>query len=479
MMTRIPRVTRFFLALVSGVLLYLSLEVPLLIWFAFVPLFVGIRLVSPWEAAVGGFLLWLVPSLAMAVGIVPFAGGWLLEALIIVVMALIYGLAMGLAAWLWRPRSAVTGLMILPAAVVAAQSVMELPMGRYVNLMAISQADWGPALGLAGLGGHLMVTGLVALLSATVAVAWLKRSHLRFVWAPLTICVVILASSLGYGGWHAEQVRTKLADANLVRVAAVATDLGQHDLGSLSDYEREDRRRDLPTVLGAYGPLVAAAAAEGAQLAVLPEAHVWVNQETRPAWEETVRNWSRLHKIWLVLGYIDTTLNSNRLLITGPDGTVQADYEKQHPVPFLDFPTHERMAPAEAAADWGALSGVICFDREFADLNRQVAARGGILAAPTNDWRQVTEIHARLAPWTAVQSGAALVAATTHGNSVIVDASGRRLAQASSFDGPVVLVADVSVHAEPLPLPARTNWLPPMAWALLGYMTVMKRKRVG
>ncbi len=68
-----------------------------------------------------------------------------------------------------------------------------------------------------------------------------------------------------------------------------------------------------------------------------------------------------------------------------------------------------------------------------------------MLAVPANDWKEIVEMHHRSAVWAAVMAGVPVVRSTCPGISAIYDAAGRVAAKASSFDGPVVLVADVPI----------------------------------
>ena len=50
-------------------------------------------------------------------------------------------------------------------------------------------------------------------------------------------------------------------------------------------------------------------------------------------------------------------------------------------------------------------------------------------------------MHSPAAVWVAVMTGVPLIRSTGHGRSVVFDAAGRLVAMASSFNGPVALVA--------------------------------------
>lgn len=115
----------------------------------------------------------------------------------------------------------------------------------------------------------------------------------------------------------------------------------------------------------------------------------------------------------------------------------------------MDPKPQTRMPPALLPRDPVPVSGVICFDRDYADLIRPVARAGGVLAVPANDWAEAAEMHHRSAVWTPVMAGVPVVRSAGHGTSAIYDAAGRVLARASSFDGPVALMADVPIPKTP------------------------------
>ncbi len=128
-------------------------------------------------------------------------------------------------------------------------------------------------------------------------------------------------------------------------------------------------------------------------------------------------------------------------------GDIVTVYDKQHPVPGVEPARYATMPPARATVSGVPVSAVICFDADHNDLVTPLAETGGVVAVPANDWKSFAEIHHRAAVWEAVETGASLVRAAGHGTSSIYDPAGRVVARASSFDGPVVLVADVPARA--------------------------------
>ena len=134
-------------------------------------------------------------------------------------------------------------------------------------------------------------------------------------------------------------------------------------------------------------------------------------------------------------------------MIADQTGAIVATYEKQHPVPGAEARRKVRMPPALLSRGPFAVSAVICHDGNFNDLVRPVARAGGLLAIPSNDWKEIEQLHSPSAVWVAVMTGVPLIRSTGHGRSVVFDAAGRLVTMASSFDGPVELVADVPIGA--------------------------------
>jgi predicted amidohydrolase len=180
-----------------------------------------------------------------------------------------------------------------------------------------------------------------------------------------------------------------------------------------------------------------------------------VTAQSRDRWLAAVSGWAKQATAVLVTGLFDADLQKNQLVITDETGAIVATYEKQHPF-GMDPKPQTRMPPALLPRDPVPVSGVICFDLDYADLIRPIARAGGVLAVPANDWAEEAEMHHRSAVWTPVLAGVPLVRSAGHGTSAIYDAAGRVLARASSFDGPVALVADV-----PIPKHATKAHIPP------------------
>jgi deaminated glutathione amidase len=228
-------------------------------------------------------------------------------------------------------------------------------------------------------------------------------------------------------------------------------------------------------------PLVAEAAAAGAQLIATPEASNFL-QKSRSAFLEQVtesendpvvqaaERWARELGVWFLLGSAlvrrPDGLFANRSQLYSPDGLV-AQYDKIHMFD-VDLPTGERhresavYAPGEAAVvaqtPWGGLGMSVCYDVRFPHLYRQLAKAGAaIITVPAAFTRPTGEAHwGVLLRARAIENGAFVLAPAqggfhedgrgTYGHSMIVAPWGEVLAQADG-DEPGVILADLDLDA--------------------------------
>lgn len=356
-----------------------------------------------------------------------------------------------LAAWVWPSNAPLAGLLIWPAAMVGLTATISLPnAGRNSSPLLMSQTSVATVLHISGLGNELVIPALFGLSGALVAIPFLVDSFSARTIGALVLAGSAVGGAVLFGSIEARKRGTATARTARVRVAAVASNPA---VVAGRDYMNdEDDRKDIAGLIEAYGPLIERASGQGARLVVLPQAVAWVTEENREKWIGALQTWAQEHSLWLVSGMFELDRQANRLVVVDPEGDLATSYDKQHP--FQGEPRrYAKMPPANLRGPQGELSGVICYDLDYPDMTRAVAHHGGLLAVPANDWREVQELHHRAAIWGAVLSGATVVRATTHGVSSVIDAAGRVLARASSFDGPAVVVAD----APALP-PNRAFW---------------------
>jgi predicted amidohydrolase len=171
-------------------------------------------------------------------------------------------------------------------------------------------------------------------------------------------------------------------------------------------------------------------------------------------------------RVWLHVGSMPVLLGSgkiaNRSLLLGPDGTVQARFDKLHMFD-VELPGGESYRESRnyqagnagvlANLPWGTLGLTVCYDLRFPHLYRALAKSGAdFLAVPSAFTRQTGEAHWHvLVRARAIENGCFVFAAAqagrhesgreTYGHSLIVSPWGDVIAEAD--DGTGVIVAEI------------------------------------
>jgi predicted amidohydrolase len=228
--------------------------------------------------------------------------------------------------------------------------------------------------------------------------------------------------------------------------------------------------------------LVRRAAGEGAELVVTPEATNILQRDRARLFDQLatldadavvqgLRALAAELKVRVLIGSALVKREeggcANRSVLVGPDGRIEATYDKIHMFD-VDLPTGERhresavYVPGERAvvADLpqGRLGLSICYDVRFPELYRRLALAGAqAIALPAAFTRPTGEAHwASLVRARAIETGAFVLAAAqggfhedgrgTWGRSTIVGPWGEVLGLLD-HDEPGVLVADLDLEA--------------------------------
>ena len=215
----------------------------------------------------------------------------------------------------------------------------------------------------------------------------------------------------------------------------------------------------------------------GARVVVWSELAALVLQEDEAAFVDEARRLSKRQGATLCIGLGTFTPGhrrmENKTLVLTPGDAPPVSYFKSHPVPG-DPETGGPEVVKPVDSPWGRVAAPICFDVDFPGFVRQVGrANVGILLVPAHDWREIGDLHARMAVCRAVENGASLVRATGDGVSVAADSRGRILGWSSSFtqrEGFPSLLTEVPGEASPT-LYARAGDV--FAWLCIAAMIVI------
>jgi len=229
------------------------------------------------------------------------------------------------------------------------------------------------------------------------------------------------------------------------------------------------------------------AAAQGAQLVVWPEGSL--------NYDPTLRN-SDLFRalvqdtgVYLVLGYgVQAPAGwRNEAVLLTPQGDFMQPYGKDHPVVWLGETSLTGGSYPTYPTGLGTLGTIICYDLNFTDTARNMAANGSqFIAVPSNDWPGLaTKQYSNLA-LRAVENRVALVKADTQYDSAIIDPTGRIISRAvSTIPLKNILIADVAPGTANAPLITLGDWVgwlciaATAAFALLSLLTSRRARRAG
>ncbi len=450
MARRLTLLSRVVAALLSGLLLHLSLpphHVSGLVWIALIPLlWAAERALSTRGALYLGLATGLVLySLSLSWFAQPFGVAalafWLLLALWIGLFAEWFHVAAGGRRWrvlLFTPTIWV-GLEFFRAEVWWFECAWLTPgSALHADLAAL---QWASIIGVYGLSFVIVLVNLLVL--------WGLRGS-KASWAG----VVAVLGTIYIGGL----AMVPSFQPGTIPVAAI-------------QYENY--------ASGRVTKLVAEAAATEPRFIVWPEgAHYMTELDTRQG--EVLARLARENNVCLVAGVlvasspIDSARLENCALVFDADGRYLGRHTKQHLIPSMEKSLtgfgYARREDLEVFRTSSGTAGVqICFDENFTDLSRKLTALGAeFFLVPSYDpaaWGDIQRSqHAALLPLRAVESRRWFVRAASSGPSQIIDPGGRWIAS-TPLDVEGILTGRIAAIRERT-LYHRFGWLLP--WLCLG-----------
>jgi apolipoprotein N-acyltransferase len=351
--------------------------------------------------------------------------------------------------------------LVFPAAVVGAEYLIATatPIGTALGSLATTQHENLPLLQLAAVTGGYGVSFLVAWFASVANEAWEQRLAWPRIRTVALVFVAILAATI-VGG------TIRLAffppTAETVRVAGVSWSREAHErsdamlerFDSISDAAEQDPAAVRDALAVRNDDLIASTERElvaGAKVVVWPEAGAITLEADRAALLDRVGVLAAAHDAYIEVGMVSITGEpglagtTNEAVLVDPQGRVRWQYEKTHPVPFMDeIEPGDGVVPT-ADTPYGRIANVICFDADFPALMRQ-AADVDLMLVPSNDWAEYGQTHTEKATLRAIENGYSLVRQDSRGLSRVIDPQGRTLAQADFFTtDQQTVVADVPV----------------------------------
>lgn len=333
------------------------------------------------------------------------------------------------------------------------------PGGTWASI-AYAFADHAFLIQVASLAGWIGVTFVVVWFASLINWIWDRQpedavARRRGVLALVTAAFAVLA----FGA-----LRIGVSDEGpLVRVACVVAPNTFND-EYLNDVWAYTRGVDVPgsstqrarwriaQSQEEHFQAVQRAVAEKPDFILWPEANAIMTLDEQDAWIQRAREVAVKNDVYLGMGLVvfrpGTGLGTfNKFVLVDPNGEVVMDFLKATRVPGSLNAKGDGVLPV-IESELGRISAAICFDMDFPQLIAQ-AGRAGVdlFLAPSNDWREVRDIHAQMARMRAVEQGFALVRPTKDGTTLITDSTGRTLASATLSDNRTgLLVTELPVE---------------------------------
>jgi apolipoprotein N-acyltransferase len=291
---------------------------------------------------------------------------------------------------------------------------------------------WGPlflsqsgsdAAGLASLGGPLLVTFAIVACNYALALALVRR-RIGLVLAPaMTALAALAAGSLALPGPDRSAPITVAAvqpgydTAEEDRPETRYFEPGTHDLAA------RDTIRDL-------GELTRAAAGQGAEIVVWPEASMFVDprDETRVR-RDLTRLGARVG-VPIVAPYFDWGEQRSAVLAVLPDAGITEPLPKQRPMWFIGEGASDG-SPQPLSVNGLALGTLLGVDAQDPGIAAELASQDAdLITSSTHDWAQLATQQRAMAALTAQATGLPLVRADWRYGSAIYDRDGAVVADA-------------------------------------------------
>jgi len=209
------------------------------------------------------------------------------------------------------------------------------------------------------------------------------------------------------------------------------------------------------------------AAELGAQIIVWPEGGLSFDPHFVHTTE--LKDFASESSAYLVLAY--AVGDRNEVTVLSPQGEFLGTYGKNHPVSFVGEQSATHGTYPSYQTDLGEIGTIICYDLDFTDTARKVAANGAdLIAVPSGDWPGIADKHFAHLVFRAAENRAAMIKVDRSYDSVIIDPYGRIISQVISVSGEqAVLVADVPIVSVNTIQQSLGDWI---GWACLGGMVI-------
>lgn len=359
------------------------------------------------------------------------------------------------------------------------------PFGSF-GAQAYSQADNLALIQLVSLTGIWGVTFLMAWFASTVNWLWEQSFDWRRSAGGVAIYAGILALVLAYGYGRlllaapaGESIRIAGITASPESIAELMP-LYRQNLAQFRRVTSARHNRYLTaTVSEARAGAKIVNWPEGAAIGIEEDVQTLVGQAQTAASEQGV--YIAIQAFVLFPGQERPA--ENKLLLIDPAGQIALEHVK-YGGNFLEGTLLGDGVLRSVETPFGLLSSVICWDADFPATIRQ-AGRSGVdlMLIGANDWQAISQVHAQMSAFRAIENGMSVVRQAYGGVSTAVDPLGRVLASTDFYKrSEDTLIAQVPIQAHLFTLYPiigdAFGWLTVVGFVVVLLAAVLRRRQV-
>ena len=182
-------------------------------------------------------------------------------------------------------------------------------------------------------------------------------------------------------------------------------------------------------------------AEQGSKVVVWSELSPWATDDTIDQYKEKMSALAKETGLYLVVSpYVfpgkEGAKGLNEAMLILPDGKFAINHIKYGGAIFDNIiEGNKRLQGLDT--EYGRMGVAICWDADFPAIMRQAGRLGiDLLFSPAADWEEITPLHSRNLYYRGIENGMSVIRETASGQSLISDAKGRMIEEASSFDTP-------------------------------------------
>lgn len=282
-----------------------------------------------------------------------------------------------------------------------------------------------------------------------------QRNEWQNIKKGVLIYSLVLGLTLIYGGYRLQFQKPNSETIRVASISALDNLKGMIDIQGINNKETENEakietRKNTSKLNQYLFDKSITEAKAGAKIVFWAEGNSVILKDDENELYKKASEIASSQKIYLGLGVavIDPTNSKfleNKFVLFDQSGKKVIDYWKGISVPGgeVEVSNNKTTGIQKIETDFGTIAGAICFDLDFPDYLKE-AKGSDILLAPSNDWKEIGQIHTDMAKYRALEQGFNLVRQASLGLSIGADYTGEVLSEMDHFtDNSKVLITQL------------------------------------